>query len=87
MDPDSQEVFAYLRRSDEGVFLVVLNFMTRDVAWTIPGEPMTWELRLRTYPAGIGLREVSNMLTLRPYEGRLYELMEPLIWSKQGRGE
>lgn len=69
VDWENEDVYAYTRGEENGV-LVVCSFCEREVQWRCPVE--MGELSLTNYN-GIGDRgEETGMMTLKPYECRLY---------------
>lgn len=76
VSPEHPEVFAYVRRSEDGNALVVCNFSPRPVQWTVPEDvsDLLKEGRvvLSNYsPSCDGLR-AGQSVTLRPLEAFLW---------------
>ena len=60
MDPESEEVFAYTRDTDNAHMLVVCNFTDREQDWKLPWNYIGAKKLIANYP--------DDHETLRPYE-------------------
>lgn len=70
IDYKNQSVYAYTRIGKAGQYLVVCSFSEKEVTWASPVE--TGNLLLGNCSVRDG--QTESVLTLRPFEGRLYHL-------------
>ena len=64
MDPDSREVFAYTRDTDNAHLLVVCNFTDKTFEWKLPRDFRDGKKLIGNYP------DICD--NLRPYEAYMY---------------
>ena len=70
--PESDEVFAYLRRgAKSGTWLVVLNFSGKTVGWDVPGGLKVEGWVAGNYVKGKPDKRLEGSVGLRPWEGIL----------------
>ncbi|HZL90885.1 MAG TPA: alpha-glucosidase [Pirellulaceae bacterium] len=69
-----EQVFAFLRKLNDERWLVILNFTGDAPVFALPStvEYSAWQTIISNYPARAD--EDPRMLTLRPYEARVYRL-------------
>lgn len=71
LDPKHPSVFAYTRTLGPEQYLVIENFSSASVSYTLPGGRKAEKLELSNYPAS---HEAQNTtLSLRPWEARIYK--------------
>ena len=63
LEPEDENVFAYLREDETSRLLVVCNFTDQEQPWTLPGEFRDGECLISNYP--------DAAAQLRPYEARM----------------
>ena len=72
MEPDGDQVFAYVRTGREGgKWLVVLNLTGEAAKWEIPGDLQVHGWMAGTYMKGRPKISVEGSIDLRPWEGLL----------------
>jgi len=72
---DDEQVYAYLRRLEDKTVLVVLNF-SRDPAVFNPPDNIDGGKTLLLANYVVPASEPSGAMSLRPYEARVYEIVE-----------
>lgn len=70
LDDPSPTVYAYTRTTTTTTFTVVCSFSSKDVEWSCPVEP--GRLLIGNYESEKP-ESGQSLMTLRPYEGRLYK--------------
>jgi oligo-1,6-glucosidase len=72
VDPDDEDVFAYLRTGDNGdQFVVVLNFSGKKREWTVPSPVSVKSWSAGNYTKGKPEKPLEGKLQLEPWEGLL----------------
>lgn len=72
VDEGNEEVYAYTRTNDVGVYLTVCSFVDKEVSLKYPKAK--GELLLGSHEGQGKIEEADGELELRAYEGRLYFL-------------
>jgi oligo-1,6-glucosidase len=70
LDPENSQIYAYTRSADSDRYLVVLNFSTQTVSYTIPATIRPQKLVISNLGSSA---EVSGVLHLKPWEARIYK--------------
>lgn len=73
IDPKHNKIFAYTRQLAKEKFLIVLNFSTENISYTIPKSFKVSKWVIGNYPNN---ENNTNILTLKPYEARVYEVSD-----------
>ncbi|KAI9015107.1 glycoside hydrolase family 13 protein [Gaertneriomyces semiglobifer] len=76
LDPDNEQVYAYMRKLGDERLWVVLNFTEKIVTFHVPAEVRGGKLLLGSYVSygKVEERQTDETIELRPYEARIYEL-------------
>ena len=69
LDPQHPQIFAYTRTLGAESYLVVENFSSASITYTLPGGLKPGHLLISNYPAAAG----ASTLTLKPWEARVYK--------------
>jgi oligo-1,6-glucosidase len=72
LDPEDEDVFAYVRTADDGEqFVVVLNFSGKNRQWTLPSSVLLKSWVAGNYTKGNPDKPIQGELRLEPWEGLL----------------
>lgn len=74
LDPENEQVYAYTRSDNEGVFLIILNFSKEKTLWMLPEKTRNLTLKpvLYNYPEAVALHAGKEFL-LRPFEAVVFQ--------------
>ena len=72
VDPKNEQIFAYMRTLGEAKYLVVLNFSSKPIDYTLPGGLTSGVLRLGNY-RDTADSPGSTVLHLLPWEARVFK--------------
>lgn len=72
---ETRQVFGYIRETEWQRFLIVLNFGTKEERLQLHGRAGAWIAGTHEV-LGDGEVPAQNIVTLKPYEGRVYELRQ-----------
>jgi oligo-1,6-glucosidase len=72
LDPDDEDIFAYLRTADNGdKFVVILNFSGKIRGWNLPSAICVKSWAAGNYTKGNPEKPLGGKLQLEPWEGLL----------------
>lgn len=72
LDPDDEDIFAYVRTADNGdQFVIVLNFSGKTREWTLPSSISIESWVAGNYTIGKPEKALGGKLQLEPWEGLL----------------
>lgn len=69
LDEEHPAVFAYMRKSQDESFVIVLNFSGKHTVWDIPEKVELESWVAGNYTAGKPSKATEGKIALRPWEG------------------